>query len=140
MQLVSWVGNQTTRAPSVLAAAFLASLLFRGRPLAATSLVQHGGPGWPPGSTGGGCWPWPSPPRRGLLGAAGALGTLLALPRAAAELLAEVVGFAGGSPERGGGGGKGPLRVPCVHSGSHGAGGHGAGGQAPLGGTSGSPP
>ncbi|NWR63894.1 DJC22 protein, partial [Bucorvus abyssinicus] len=41
VQLVSSVGDQTTEAPSVLAAAFLASLLFQGRALAvlATSLA-----------------------------------------------------------------------------------------------------
>ncbi|KAM6112399.1 LOW QUALITY PROTEIN: dnaJ homolog subfamily C member 22 [Phoenicopterus ruber ruber] len=123
------VGDQTAEAPSVLAAAF-ASLLFQGRvlaglptSLAASVVAQRHRRYKPRGSPrprlaarlyhlGLACLAFAAPLAcRGLCGAAGVLGTLLALPRAATELLllplragrflAEVLGFAGGSPARG---------------------------------------
>ncbi|NWU73078.1 DJC22 protein, partial [Pterocles burchelli] len=134
VQLVSSVGDQTADAPQTLAAAFLASLLFQGRvlavlpaSLAATIAAQRHRRYKPRGV------PRPRLAARlyrlglvslafaaplayhGLCGAAGVLGTLLALPRAAADvlllplrtgwLLAEILGFTGSSPgwERGDG-------------------------------------
>ncbi|NXJ86497.1 DJC22 protein, partial [Trogon melanurus] len=133
VQLVSSVGDQTARAPSTLAAAFLASLLFQGRVLAvlpvsvaASMAAQRHRRYKPPGTPqhrlaarlyhlGLACLAFTAPLAcRGLCGATRVLGTLLALPRTAAELLllpfrasrllAEVLGFTGrGSPagERG---------------------------------------
>ncbi|NXT79526.1 DJC22 protein, partial [Zapornia atra] len=127
VQLVSSVGDQTTDTPSVLAAAFLVSLLFQGRVLAmlptslATSITAQRHRRYKPRGMprhrlaarlyhlGLACLAFIAPlASRGLYGAAGVLGTLLALPRAAIELLflplraarllAEVLGFAGGSP------------------------------------------
>ncbi|NXT37268.1 DJC22 protein, partial [Pelecanoides urinatrix] len=127
--LVSSVGDQTAEAPSILAAAFLASLLFQGRVLAvlpaslAASIAaqrhRHYKPRGVPRPRlaarlyhlGLACLAFTAPLAcRGLCGAAGALSTLLALPRAATELLllplrtgwllAEVLGFVGGSPAR----------------------------------------
>lgn len=129
VQLVSSVGDQTAEAPSVLAAAFLASLLFQGRVLAvlpvslAASVAAQRHRRYKPRGTprprlaarlyhlGLACLAFAAPLAcRGLCGAAGVLGTLLALPRAATELLllplragrllAEILGFAGGSPVR----------------------------------------
>ncbi|NXG67670.1 DJC22 protein, partial [Hemiprocne comata] len=126
VQLVSSVGNQTTEAPSTLAAAFLASLLFQGRvlavlpaSLAATVAAQRHRRFKPRGTArprlatrlyhlGLACLAFAAPLAcRGLCGAAGVLSTLLALPLAATELLllpfraawvlAEVLGIAGGS-------------------------------------------
>lgn len=129
VQLVSSVGDQTAEAPGVLAAAFLASLLFQGRvlavlpvSLAASVAAQRHRRYKPRGMPrprlaarlyhlGLACLAFAAPLAcRGLCGAAGVLGTLLALPRAATELLllplraarllAEILGFAGGSPVR----------------------------------------
>ncbi|NWR81211.1 DJC22 protein, partial [Centropus unirufus] len=125
--LVSSVGNQTTEAPGILAAAFLTSFLFQDRllvllptSLAASIAAQrhrrykprralqprlaarlyHLGLAWLAFSAPLAC--------RGLSGAAGVLGTLLALPRAATQLLllplrvgwhlAEMLGLVGSSP------------------------------------------
>ncbi|NXJ72379.1 DJC22 protein, partial [Rostratula benghalensis] len=132
VQLVSSVGDQTAEAPSILATAFLASLLFQGRVLAvllvslAASLAAQRHRRYKPCGTpqprlaarlyhlGLACLAFMAPLAcRGLCGAAGVLGTLLAIPRAATELLllplhtvrllAETLGFAGGSlpPEHG---------------------------------------
>ncbi|NXV78823.1 DJC22 protein, partial [Atlantisia rogersi] len=130
VQLVSSVGDQTAEAPSVLAAAFLVSLLFQGRVLAvlptslAASITAQRHRRYKPRGTrrhrlaarlyrlGLAGLAFIAPlASRGLYGAAGLLGTLLALPRAAIELfflplraarlLAEVLGFAGGSPAPG---------------------------------------
>ncbi|CAN0013559.1 unnamed protein product [Bubo scandiacus] len=129
VQLVSSVGDQTAEAPSTLAAAFLASLLFQGRVLAvlptslAASIVAQRHRRYKPRGMprpqlaarlyhlGLACLAFAAPLAcRGLCGAAGVLGTLLALLRAATELLvlplragrllAEVLGLAGGSPAR----------------------------------------
>lgn len=129
VHLVSSVGDQTTEAPSILAAAFLASLLFQGRVLAvlpvslAASVTaqrhrRYKLRGLPQTRLparlyhlGLACLAFAAPLAcRGLCGAAGVLGTLLTLPRAAIELLflplravrflAEVLGFAGGCPAR----------------------------------------
>ncbi|NXC78737.1 DJC22 protein, partial [Anhinga anhinga] len=132
VQLVSSVGDQTAEAPSILAAAFLASLLFQGRVLAvlptslAASIAAQRHRRYKPRGIpqprlaarlyhlGLACLAFAAPLAcRGLCGAMGVLGTLLALPRAATELLllplrtgrllAEVLGFAGASPARDGG-------------------------------------
>ncbi|NXT47890.1 DJC22 protein, partial [Pluvianellus socialis] len=124
--LVSSVGDQTAEAGGVLAAAFLASLLFQGWvlgvlpvSLAASAAAQRHRRYKPRGTLqprlaarlyhlGLACLAFAAPLAcRALCGAAGVLGTLLALPRAAAELLllplragwllAEILGFAGGS-------------------------------------------
>ncbi|NXS60707.1 DJC22 protein, partial [Brachypteracias leptosomus] len=129
VQLVSSVGDQTTEAPNTLAAAFLASLLFQGRvlgvlpvSLAATITAQRHRryklwgtprPRLPARlyHLGLACLAFAAPLAcRGLYGAAGVLGTLLALPHAAIELLllplrtgrllAELLGFTSGSPVR----------------------------------------
>ncbi|NWQ92043.1 DJC22 protein, partial [Burhinus bistriatus] len=129
VQLVSSVGDQTAEAPSILAAAFLASLLFQSRVLGvlpvslAASIAAQRHRRYKPRGTprprlaarlyhlGLACLAFVAPLAcRGLCGAAGALGTLLALPRAATELLllpfrtgrllAEILGFAGSSPVR----------------------------------------
>ncbi|NXN31632.1 DJC22 protein, partial [Nycticryphes semicollaris] len=129
VQLVSSVGDQTAEAPSILATAFLASLLFQGRvlgvllvSLAASVAAQRHRRYKPYGTPqprlaarlyhlGLACLAFAAPLAcRGLCGAAGVLGTLLALPRAATELLllplhtgrllAETLGFAGGTPPR----------------------------------------
>lgn len=134
VQLVSSVGDQTAEAPSVLAAAFLASLLFQGRvlavlptSLAACAAAQRHRRYKPRGTPrprlaarlyhlGLACLAFAAPlAYRGLCGAAGVLGTLLALPRATTELLllplragwllAEALGFGSGSPAREGGAG-----------------------------------
>ncbi|NXK16334.1 DJC22 protein, partial [Arenaria interpres] len=140
VQLVSSVGDQTAEAPSVLATAFLASLLFQGRvlavlpvSLAASVAAQRHRRYKPPGTPqprlaarlyhlGLACLAFAAP--LAFRGAAGVLGTLLALPRAVTELLgtllalpravtellllplragrllAETLGFSGGSPAR----------------------------------------
>ncbi|XP_076216466.1 dnaJ homolog subfamily C member 22-like [Aptenodytes patagonicus] len=129
VQLVSSVGDQTAEAPSILAAAFLASLLFQGRVLAvlpaslAASIAAQRHRRYKPHGMprprlaarlyhlGLACLAFAAPLAcRGLCGAAGVLGTLLALPRTATELLllplrtgrllAEVLGFASSSPAR----------------------------------------
>jgi len=129
VQLVSSVGDQTAEAPSTLATAFLASLLFQGRVLAvlpaslAASITAQQHRRYKPRGVpqprlaarlyhlGLACLAFAAPlAGRGLCGAAGVLGTLLALARAATELLllplragrllVEVLGFAGGSPAR----------------------------------------
>ncbi|KAM6395055.1 dnaJ homolog subfamily C member 22 [Rhynochetos jubatus] len=129
VQLVSSVGDQTAEAPSILAAAFLTSLLFQGRVLAvlpaslAASVAaqrhrRYKARGVSQPRLAGrlyhlglACLAFTAPLAcRGLCGAAGVLGTLLSLPRAAIELLllplrtgwllAEVLGFVGGSPAR----------------------------------------
>ncbi|NXW52316.1 DJC22 protein, partial [Nyctiprogne leucopyga] len=126
VQLVSSVGDQTSRAPNTLAAAFLTSLLFQGRvlavlptSLAATIAAQRHRGYKPPGMPrprlaarlyhlGLACLAFAAPLAcRGLYGAAGVLGTLMALPRAVTELLltpiragwhlAELLGVTGGS-------------------------------------------
>uniref|UniRef100_A0A8C3KJR1 DnaJ homolog subfamily C member 22 n=1 Tax=Calidris pygmaea TaxID=425635 RepID=A0A8C3KJR1_9CHAR len=122
VQLVSSVGDQTAEAPSVLATAFLASLLFQGRvlavlpvSLAASVAAQRHRRYKPPGTPqprlaarlyhlGLACLAFAAP--LACRGAAGVLGTLLALPRAATELLllplragrllVETLGFSGG--------------------------------------------
>ncbi|KAM6308061.1 dnaJ homolog subfamily C member 22 [Podargus strigoides] len=130
VQLVSSVGDQTAAAPNVLATAFLVSLLFQGRvlavlpaSLAATVAAQRHRRHKPRGAPRPrlaarlyrlalACLAFAAPLAcRGLCGAAGVLGTLLALPRAATELLllplragrllAQVLGVAGGSPRGG---------------------------------------
>ncbi|XP_054039247.1 dnaJ homolog subfamily C member 22 isoform X1 [Rissa tridactyla] len=127
VQLVSSVGDQTAEAPSVLAAAFLASFLFQGWVLAvlpvslAASVAAQRHRRYKPRGTplprlparlyhlGLACLAFAAPLAcRGLCGAAGVLGTLLALPRAATELLllplhairllAETLGLAGDPP------------------------------------------
>ncbi|XP_052665373.1 dnaJ homolog subfamily C member 22 [Harpia harpyja] len=127
VQLVSSVGDQTAEAPSILAAAFLASLLFQGRVLAvlptslAASIAAQRHRRYKPRGMprprlaarlyhlGLACLAFAAPLAcRGVFGAVGVLGTLSALLRAATELLllplraswllAEVLGFAGGSP------------------------------------------
>ncbi|XP_054033467.1 dnaJ homolog subfamily C member 22 [Dryobates pubescens] len=127
--LVSWVGNEMTEPPSTLAAAFLTSLLLKGRVLAllpvsvAASVAaqrhrRYKPRGMPrPGlptrlyHLGLACLAFTTPlVCRGFCGAAGALGTLLALPRAAIELLllplrpfwllAEVLGILSTNPAR----------------------------------------
>ncbi|KAM9252256.1 dnaJ homolog subfamily C member 22 [Cariama cristata] len=129
VQLVSSVGDQTAEAPSILAAAFLASLLFQGRVLAvlptslAASIAAQRHRRYKPRGVlrprlaarlyhlGLACLAFTTPLAcRGLCGAAGVLGTLLALPRAVTELLllplragrllAEVLGFTSGSLAR----------------------------------------
>ncbi|XP_074023410.1 dnaJ homolog subfamily C member 22 [Numenius arquata] len=123
VQLVSSVGDQTAEAPSVLATAFLASLLFQGRVLAvlpvslAASVAAQRHRRYKPRGTprprlaarlyhlGLACLAFAAP--LACRGAAGVLGTLLALPRATTEflllpfragrLLAETLGFSGGS-------------------------------------------
>ncbi|XP_069662495.1 dnaJ homolog subfamily C member 22 [Haliaeetus albicilla] len=129
VQLVSSVGDQTAEAPRILAAAFLASLLFQGRVLAvlpaslAASITaqrhrRYKLRGMPRPRLaarlyhlGLACLAFAAPLAcRGVFGAVGVLGTLSALLRAATELpllpfraswlLAEVLGFAGGSPAR----------------------------------------
>ncbi|NWH60932.1 DJC22 protein, partial [Geococcyx californianus] len=102
--LVSSVGNQTTWAPSVLLAAFLTSLLFQGRVLAALPVSLAGSIAaqrhrrYKPQRAarlaariyhlGLACLAFTAPLAcRGLSGAAEVLGTLLALPRAATEVL-----------------------------------------------------
>ncbi|NXX76185.1 DJC22 protein, partial [Urocolius indicus] len=136
--LVSSVGDQTAEAPGILSAAFLTSLVFQGRVLAVlpTSLTasiiaqrhrRYKPRGMPRARLaarlyhlGLACLAFTAPLAcRGLCGAAGVLSTLLALPRAAAELLlllplraswllAEVLGLAGGSPLRDRGAGSHP--------------------------------
>ncbi|XP_069735625.1 dnaJ homolog subfamily C member 22 [Phaenicophaeus curvirostris] len=133
--LVASVGNQATRALRVLAAAFLASLLFQGRLLAvlpaslAASIAAQRHRRYESRRTvppprlparlyhlGLACLAFGAPlAYRGLSGAAEALGTALALARAATELLllplrairlvAGAMGIAGGSeaPETGSG-------------------------------------
>lgn len=125
VQLVASVGDQTAQAPSTLAAAFVASLLFQGRvlavlpaSLAASIAAQRHRRYKPHGAArprlaarlyrlGLACLAFAAPLAcRGLCGAAGVLGTVLALPRAVTELLllplratgllVEVLGFAGG--------------------------------------------
>ncbi|NXY92140.1 DJC22 protein, partial [Alcedo cyanopectus] len=129
VQLVSSVGDQTTEAPSILAAAFLASLLFQSRVLAvlpvsvaaSVAAQRHRRyklrgvprPRLPARlyHLGLACLAFAAPLAcRGLCGAAGLLSTLLTLPRAAVELLllplrlgrllAEALGISGGSPLR----------------------------------------
>ncbi|XP_014797084.1 PREDICTED: dnaJ homolog subfamily C member 22 [Calidris pugnax] len=123
VQLVSSVGDQTAEVPSVLATAFLASLLFQGRvlavlpvSLAASVAAQRHRRYKPPGTPqprlaarlyhlGLACLAFVAP--LACRGAAGVLGTLLAIPRAATELLllplragrllVETLGFSGGS-------------------------------------------
>ncbi|NWH72212.1 DJC22 protein, partial [Piaya cayana] len=105
--LVSSVGNQTTRAPNVLAAAFLVSLIFQGRVLAVLPASLAAGITaqrhrryksrrmMPPPRLaarlyhlGLACLAFGAPlAYRGLSGAAGALGTALTMARAATELL-----------------------------------------------------
>ncbi|XP_071585558.1 dnaJ homolog subfamily C member 22 [Heliangelus exortis] len=134
VQLVASVGDQTTEVPSTLAASFLASVFFQGRVLAvlpsslAASLAaqrhrryKHRDTSRPRLAArlyhlGLACLVFATPfACRGLRGAAGVLGTLLSLPRAATELLilplragwllAEGMGMAGGSRGREGGDG-----------------------------------
>ncbi|NXS97184.1 DJC22 protein, partial [Jacana jacana] len=129
VQLVSSVGDQTAEVPSILATAFLTSLLFQGRVLAvlpvslAASVAAQRHRRYKPCGTpqprlaarlyhlGLACLAFAAPLAFcGLCGASRVLGTLLALPRAAIELLllplragwllAETLGFAGGSPLR----------------------------------------
>ncbi|NXE30513.1 DJC22 protein, partial [Ardeotis kori] len=137
VQLVSSVGDQTAEAPGILATAFLASLLFQGRVLAvlpvslAASIAAQRHRRYKPRGMpqarlavrlyhlGLACLAFAAPLAcRGLGGAARVLGTLLALPRAAAELLllplragwllAEILGFASSSPARDGSAGVEP--------------------------------
>ncbi|KAK2510477.1 hypothetical protein Q9233_017702 [Columba guinea] len=125
VQLVASVGDQTARAPSTLAAAFVVSLLFQGRVLAvlpaslaaSVTAQRHRryktlGAARPRLAArlyrlGLACLAFAAPLAcRGLCGAAGVLGAVLALPRVVTELLllplraigllAEVLGFAGG--------------------------------------------
>ncbi|XP_061871321.1 dnaJ homolog subfamily C member 22 [Colius striatus] len=124
--LVSSVGDQTAEAPGILSAAFLTSLVFQGRVLAVlptsltASIIAQRHRRYKPQRMprarlaarlyhlGLACLAFTAPLAcRGLCGAAGVLSTLLALPRAAAELLllplhagwllAEVLGLARGS-------------------------------------------
>ncbi|NXL68161.1 DJC22 protein, partial [Chordeiles acutipennis] len=106
VQLVSSVGDQTAQAPNTLTAAFLTSFLFQGRVLAvlptslAASIVaqrhrRYKPRGMPRPRLAArlyhlslACLAFAAPlAYRGLYGAAGVLGTLMALPRAVTELL-----------------------------------------------------
>ncbi|NXG53259.1 DJC22 protein, partial [Psilopogon haemacephalus] len=127
--LVSWVGEQRTEVPGTLAAAFIASLLLRGRllalppvSLAASIAAQRRRRYKPRGTAGPGlptrlcrlglaCLAFATPLAcRGLYGAVGVVGTLLSLPRAALEvlllplralrILAQLLGMAGANPAR----------------------------------------
>ncbi|XP_032859986.2 dnaJ homolog subfamily C member 22 [Tyto alba] len=126
VHLVSSVGDQTAEAPGILAAAFLASLLFQGRVLAvlpaslAASIVAQRHRRYKPRGMpqprlsarlyhlGLACLAFAAPLSCcGLCGAARVLGTLLAplraatelllLPLRAGQLLAGLLGFTGGS-------------------------------------------